>query len=247
MKRAQILSALVLLVSAALGSSCIVIGGAGWRWGGETATGTISSSVDRGSVAKLLVLAGAGSLEVRGEPRADLLIEGTVTACARTRARAEEILEQVDLVATTRGDTLRLESEGPRGLSHGGYSIDLFLRVPSELAVEIRDGSGGISVDNVHGGLRIVDGSGEIELTRSGGEVRIEDGSGEILIEGVDGPVEIHDGSGCMRIVEVVGDVGIWDGSGSIRVDGLRGNLRIHEAGSGSVSIGLVSGTVQTR
>ncbi|MCL1042981.1 DUF4097 domain-containing protein [Shewanella marisflavi] len=138
--------------------------------------------------------------------------------------------------------------------------IDLVVKVPAHMQLDINDGSGAIAIRGVladmqiedgsgaidiDGGkkLSIDDGSGSITLTNVMGDIDINDGSGNLSIALVKGDVTIEDGSGGIEVREVEGKVTIDDGSGGIRVAGSQG-LHIIEAGSGSLSFDNIQGQV---
>lgn len=141
--------------------------------------------------------------------------------------------------------------------------IDLDIRLPRRLALEIDDGSGDVDVRDCDGGVKLDDGSGDIRLTHIQGRVEIEDGSGEIILAKINGllriedgsgdielndagnDVEIDDGSGQIHLKGVLGSVTIDDGSGDIVIDGVEKDVTIDEAGSGSVETRNVKGKVK--
>ncbi len=110
--------------------------------------------------------------------------------------------------------------------------------------IMIDDGSGSIDLENITGDVEIDDGSGEMDLENIIGNVEIDDGSGEIDIEKIDGDLYVDDGSGTLRISEISGNVVVRDGSGSIYIDSVDKDVNIKEAGSGGLSIRNVKGRV---
>jgi hypothetical protein len=71
-----------------------------------------------------------------------------------------------------------------------GLFINLTVRVPKSLALEIDDGSGSMTVADVKGSVTMEDGSGSIDIDRVGKDVIIEEsGSGGVHIGKVDGRV----------------------------------------------------------
>ena len=141
--------------------------------------------------------------------------------------------------------------------------IDLDIRVPKKMvldvddgsglieisdvnaAVELEDGSGSIEMENIGGAVTIDDGSGSIVLDNINGNLAIEDGSGSIKVTGAAGNVDIDDNSGTIEVFEIKGSVTVEDGSGSILINGVEKNVNIKRAGSGSVTIRNVKGTVK--
>jgi hypothetical protein len=206
---------------------------------------------------RVVIDAGAGSLDVRGVPGGELHARGT--ACASREA----VLNEIRLVADRRGDTLHIETRFPRNF-HGSARLDLEVEVPADLevaiddgsgsidvrgvaALTIHDGSGGIHVADVAGALDIEDGSGVIELLGIGGDVTVDDGSGGIDIRGAGGRVRINDGSGEITVRDVDGDVILEDGSGSMEIAGVGGSVVVEEDGSGGIRVEDVRGDLRIK
>jgi len=193
--------------------------------------------------------AGAGSLEVTGDPEAEII---TVSATIRVPGADEDSARRTidkGLVLTLEksGSTAVLESHFESSFFDWGDrpSIDLVVRVPQRLGLAVNDGSGAVEVEAISGPVRIDDGSGSLTVLASGSDVDIDDGSGSLRIEDAGGNVRVVDGSGSIVIERVAGTVTIDDGSGSIRVHDVRQDLVIEDAGSGGVTVSAVQGAVQ--
>jgi hypothetical protein len=118
--------------------------------------------------------------------------------------------------------------------------INLTVKVPANLALDINDGSGYIQITGMRAKASIDDGSGEIIVRDHVGDVRIDDGSGEIDVAGVTGNVTIEDGSGPITVRNIVGDVKVDDGSGSMEVEKVDGRVTVRD-GSGSIDVSDVT------
>jgi hypothetical protein len=155
--------------------------------------------------------------------------------------KLERVAGQAELIA-------KIESgfslAGLFGDSHDAR-IDLDIRVPRRLALEIDDGSGDTDIRDCDGNLKLADGSGDIRLTNIRGQVEIEDGSGDIELNDAGNDVDIDDGSGEINLNRILGSVYIEDGSGDIVIDGVEKDVTIDEAGSGGVEISNVKGKVK--
>jgi hypothetical protein len=191
----------------------------------------------------------AGRLEVVG-------VEGLDRIEVRAAVNAEGvgsdkmdayIKERVHFSLEKRGDRAVLESriEGRIGFFITGDAwIDLEVRMPRALALEIDDGSGAIVVEDVGGDVVIDDNTGEIRVARLGGSLEIDDGSGDIDVRRVAGDVSVDDGSGDIDILGTGGSVKVDDGSGDIVVDGVGKDAIVEDSGSGDVRIDNVKGRV---
>lgn len=132
-------------------------------------------------------------------------------------------------------------------INHNGWgrrqaSIDLKVRVPQEIDLDIEHGSGSLAITSIRGNVYIEDGSGSLEVDNITGDLRIDDGSGSIDVADIEGEVEVDDGSGSISIVGIDGNVTIDDGSGGITVDGVEKDVLIKDSGSGGVSVNNVRG-----
>jgi hypothetical protein len=210
-------------------------------------------SLNASTLTSLRAETGAGKLEILG-------VEG---------------LNEIELVASIYAydDSkveLSLESHSQRGelianIQHSGMLkespyIDILLKVPALMMLDIKDGSGSIKINGVMADIELVDGSGSIQI-EGGKKLAITDGSGSITIKDTRGPLALTDGSGSIKLKNIGGNVAIDDGSGSINVKQVQGlvvindgsgsinvthaqGLTVKNAGSGSVNYSDISGSV---
>lgn len=190
-------------------------------------------------VETLEVHARAGELTIRGEAGLDQ-VRASGTACASRQGD----LEDIRLVQRREGKRLVVAVEIPEqdGLFNGQRRLDLELRVPSRLSLNVTDSSGAARIEHV-AALRMRDSSGELRISDVRGAVRVEDSSGAIDVRDV-GSLHIpDDSSGEIRASRVRGDAVIDnDGSGSIELRDIGGDARIGRDGSGSIAVEDVAG-----
>lgn len=191
------------------------------------------------------VEAEAGSLRIEGEPGiSQVQVQGE--ACASS----SDILEEIGLTTVRDGDAVLVRSEMPdrndSWFSGGDQArLDLVVRVPDRLVLDVEDGSGSTEIQGV-ASARLDDGSGSIDVRDVAGDVEIRDGSGSIDVHDVSGSVELEDGSGSIRATEVAGDFVVEsDGSGSIDVSLIGGDFVVEEDGSGGIDFDDVAGSVR--
>lgn len=222
--------------------------------------------LDASGLSAVFIEAGAGAMVVTGvQGSNEVVVVATITVDTGDVDEAAKFVEKrLYLDLEQDGDRAVLKAGFRPGWGWGGEAtVDLDVRMPAELALEIDDGSGPITVDGIASAVRIDDGSGPIELTGTG-DVEIDDGSGSIRLENT-GAVTIDDGSGSISIVRAAGDVYVEDGSGTIEIRGVQGSvtvddgsgdieiddvehdLIIEEEGSGSLRYTNVRGTVEER
>ena len=213
----------------------------------------------------LAITAVAGDLEIRGVAGSnEAVIYGKV--CVSKEAWLEDAR-----IHTVEGKQAEIIADLPNqgsGWSLFGNSyanMDLVIEVPRDLALEIRDSSGDIEINDV-GALRLYDSSGDIEIDNSSGPVTIKDSSGDIEVDRVEGDFTIEsdssgdiyasningialvkkDSSGDIRLTHVTSDAIVEvDSSGEIVVQEVGGDFRVLKDGSGGIRSENVSGEVQ--
>jgi len=203
----------------------------------------IELTLDLSSSEVLAITAAAGELEVTGVSGSDKAFI-TGKACASK----EEWLEE-SRVHTQSGSRAEISVDLPSadsGWSFTGSSyvwLDLKVEVPEDLALEIKDSSGEISLRNV-GAVQLEDSSGAIEIENARGAVSIRDSSGDIDIKGVTGDLTIEsDSSGGIYANEIEGSVLVkQDSSGDIRVSHVSHNVVVERDSSGDITATDVGG-----
>ena len=208
-----------------------------------------SLSLAAEGISKVEIDCGAGFLKVTGdetlksiEVRAEIIVTG------KSEGKAQEYINKnVELYLEPKGSRAVLVSKFKEKFSlfnFGRREINLTVAVPKSIDLDIDDGSGQITVEDIRGKVKVDDGSGGLYLKNIEGDAVIDDGSGEIDASGITGNVDVDDGSGSIHLVNVGQNVILNDGSGSIDIDGVGGDVIIRDDGSGSVSIHNVKGKI---
>ena len=202
-------------------------------------------------------VAGLGKIEVRGK------------ACASQ----EDWLADLTVAQQRSGDRVVVtphQNRSSRNYSLFGSNyayIDLEVRVPENLRVEVKSHSGDATIANIasldyaaHSGDLIVRHvSGDVSVEVHSGDVQAEDigpltvrraGSGDINAQGVHGDVTVGNiGSGDLALRDVAKGVHVESvGSGNLSVTHAGGDVLVGSVGSGDVTVGGINGdfTVQS-
>lgn len=220
-----------------------------------------SARVDGTGIRKVVIGAGAGDLDIRGEEgRTDVLATGR--ACAPSQKQ----LDEIRIESRREGDTLYLKTILPEPVerlfmwNRDAY-MDVTVSVPKSAVLVVEDSSGDLELSNVQsatvadssgdqtirniaGDLDVTDSSGEIGIEHVIGNLRLKDSSGDIDIDDVKGSVEITvDSSGDMTIQRVAGDVHVInDSSGDIEIADVQRNVSIDSDSSGSIRVDRIGG-----
>jgi len=165
----------------------------------------------------LVVLAGAGDLEIKGDKEAS-----AATIRGRVCVSDEDWLDE-SRIDTLKGRTAEIIVELPEisaswSLMGNIYAyIDLEITVPASMVMDIKDSSGDVEIDGI-------------------GSLSLKDSSGDILVENIEGSVTVHDSSGDMVLNDIGGDVTVGsDSSGDIRGRDVAGSVLVSRDSSGDI------------
>ena len=122
--------------------------------------------------------------------------------------------------------------------------IELHVRMPARLAVDIHDGSGDASISGV-AAANFDAGSGDLDVHHVAGPLTVKVGSGDVRGEDL-GSVDVRGtSSGDIHLRDVRGDAKVArSGSGDLTFDNVGGGISIGHVGSGDVGASRVTGDV---
>lgn len=208
-------------------------------------------TLDTRGIDMLSIENGAGSIDIQGvSGTTEITVTATILVPGKNNDKAMKRIEN-DLVLTLDKDSdvavLKAYFKEGGFFNFGdGPSVQLDVRMPAGMHLDVDDGSGSINVENVRGDIMLDDGSGSITMIDVGGEIEIDDGSGSISVTNVGGNISINDGSGSIKVRGVAGTVTVDDGSGSIDVSNVEEDLIIVDDGSGGLDFSNIAGRVET-
>lgn len=199
--------------------------------------------VDASGIEALNLLARAGELEVRGEAGLEqVVVRGK--ACASDADR----LDAIQLTHGASGGILTVAVEMPEQVSgwfgNSYQRLDLDVRVPARLALDLADSSGEARVRGV-ASAKVQDSSGELVIEDIAGDLQVTDSSGDIDVRNIGGDFLVPmDSSGDIDAREVAGNVRVLrDSSGDIRLREVRGDARVENDSSGDIRFADVDGS----
>lgn len=219
-----------------------------------------SLDIDPSGLKTLALVLGPSDAHVRGDAGLKR-IEVRGKACASE----QEWLKDLDLGQERGSDRATVTMSKEHSSFHNGFGsyayIDLEVRLPAGLALEIQTGSGDAEVagvaaltfhagsgdlnaDHIAGAATVSVGSGDVVIRDLGSLTVERTGSGDIQASAVRGEVKVgHVGSGDLRFAEVRGGVHIESvGSGDVTVSGAGGDVVVGSVGSGDVTVDGVGG-----
>ncbi len=214
---------------------------------------------EAGDFKKLMIDAGAGSLQVKGDDGDTIRVQAHINIEADSDADAQEWMDEtMKLGFSSSGSKVTLDGRFDNG-NRGNFftralkslndrvesaTIDLIVTMPAGMDLDVDDGSGDTEIADIKGDLWVDDGSGNLSISAIGGNVEIDDGSGHLTLQDIGGELRIDDGSGDLTLEKAAGDLTIDDGSGNMTISDVRGNVDIDD-GSGNLEVRKIGGNVR--
>ena len=190
----------------------------------------------------------AGDLDIRAEPGLTRIeVRGRAchsdeTGLAGMQLREERTGQEatVSVMIPDAGSSSGLFGD------HHAY-MDVRVRMPAGVKLDLRDSSGEIRVAGLRAGLELTDSSGDIEIDDVAGGIEISDSSGDIEARRTKGDITIRsDSSGDIDIVGVEGNVLVReDSSGEIDIRDVSGNAEVGRDSSGDIGFDTIGGSVR--
>lgn len=186
-----------------------------------------SLDVDAKGLTLLKLDTGAGDLIVEGVPGlATIEVRGKACASNKDALAGIQFAQQREGSTSTVGTVIPDESNNSWSLFGDHYSyLDVHVRMPAGLKLDLRDSSGDLEVSGLTDGLDLKDSSGDILLHDLAGAVNVTDTSGDINVRHIAGDFTV-----------------ISDSSGDINVDDVKGSAVVQEDSSGDISLRHVGG-----
>lgn len=220
----------------------------------------------------VIVRAVNGGIEVTSWSQDKVEIKAEIKVKAGSRRKAEDLLEEVEIVIDYDSDRIRIEADYPKRWgrkgffnwgfgSNAGVWVRYWIMVPEKTNIDLKTVNGGIGVENVEGRAELKTTNGGIEASEMKGSISVQTTNGSVRVK-VDSfsdsdEITIRTVNGSVRLAlpsDVSADLEASTVNGSIRTDfplTVRGRLskrhldgKIKEGG-GSITLGTVNGSVK--
>ncbi len=232
---------------------------AGIPWS-ERAEGTESLRFERPPGGAVRVDNANGCTRIIGEDRDDVEIHMAKSARAESQQQANRLVESIRVLSREDGaGELELEVDIPGRWNRRGR-VDLELRVPRELRVQVSAANGRVWVEGLrshvrarssNGAVRVSDVMGDVEISTSNakvctqctcGKLVARSSNGKIELEGHRGSVDAATSNGTIRCeLEELGKGGVTLATSNGRIV-----LELPEDASGDVDIRVDNGLIRT-
>lgn len=219
----------------------------------------------------VIVRAVNGGIEISSWSQDKVEIKAEIKVKAGSRRKAEDLLEEVEIVIDYDSDRIRVKADYPKRWgrkgffnwgfgSNAGVWVRYWIKVPEKTNIDLKTVNGGIGTENVEGRAELKTTNGGIEASEMNGTVSVQTTNGSVRVE-VDSfsdsdEVSIRTVNGSVRLAlpsDVSADLEASTVNGSIHTDfplTVQGKLskrhldgKIKEGG-GRINLGTVNGSV---
>jgi DUF4097 and DUF4098 domain-containing protein YvlB len=184
----------------------------------------------------LKVIDDAGEVSVTGADVNTVQIRVIKTAYDSTQARADEEVKGIKYAIEQTGNTVTLKYELPKSMNFNNNvnTVDFFVTVPSNTAVNIDSNFGGVSVTDVIGNTNIVNDFGDVTVENVEGALSVTNNSGEVTATSIKAGKE---------------DIDLNSDFGSVIIRNASGNNITLDSNSGRINLEDVraTGDINTR
>ena len=154
----------------------------------------------------------------------------------------------IKIVDRQTGNEVRIDVQFPHNWGSFGFNhrrVDVELRVPRHITLDLNTGDGNIDIKGVSGGIVLHTGDGHLDISDVEGEMRAETGDGPVTLKGVKGNTSLHTGDGRIEVDGFDGSLRAETGDGRVRVSGRFDVLQV-KTGDGGVEATALAGSQMT-
>ncbi len=209
-----------------------------------------------------------GLIKIRPGDETTVRVEAVKIVKADDMDEAEELAAEARVRVVEDPDDIEIEVEIPSDYRQGsglggllGFStrkrivVELYIEIPSRMAVYLASTSGDIDVEDLEGGGELSSASGDIWLRDCSGRFHVGVASGDVEIDGLEGDLRLSAASGQLNVKDVRGSIeasvasGDFMGSmitGSFKLEGASGDVTVEDCG-GRVDVRTASGDIWLR
>jgi len=143
----------------------------------------------------------------------------------------------IQIIDRQNGNDVEIEVRFPRHwfqMSIGNHRVDIDLRVPRLITLNLHTGDGNIDVKGVKGDITLHSGDGKLELEDLEGTIRANTGDGAVQLTRARGDVSLESGDGKVFVTDLDGSLRVQTGDGPVKIAGRFDHLDI-KTGDGRV------------
>ena len=185
-------------------------------------------NVDAEKPVTLHLIDHAGSVTIRGGEVETVQVRVVKTAYDSTQSRADQEVKSIKYTIEQVDNTITLKYELPKSMNFSNKvnTVDFFVTVPTETAVNINSNFGAVSVTNVAGNADIANDFGDVDVENLEGALSVTNNSGEVTatsIKAGDDDIDLYSDFGAITLQNASGNhVTLDSNSGTITLEDVR-------------------------
>ncbi len=148
-----------------------------------------------------------GDIEIKTHRNNEIEIDAEIRVTATSMEEAKDFSREVDIDISKDDDVLYIETvyPYPKPSKIGEVSVDYYIRVPSDLDIDVSNTNGDVIFEDIYGNLRISTANGDISADNIFGDVDVMNTNGKIDLIDINGSVDARNTNGnlAISIVEV--------------------------------------------
>ncbi|MFW6028932.1 MAG: DUF4097 family beta strand repeat-containing protein [Halanaerobiales bacterium] len=186
----------------------------------------------------------AGSIDIRGDERDDILLSYKITVYAKTEEIASQFIEDLELLEEFRDDRIILALNDFDLIENiNGLQLDYNLRVPENIYLDLINRYGILSVQQMVSDLELKNSYGNMELDGIIGKINLYARYGDLYVRNITGNSKIDSSYNSTEIYNIDGDMELNSSYNENRVRDVKGNTDIRIR-YGSLNIANVEGNL---
>lgn len=224
-------------------------GGVNLQYHGPRAEKTVSDKITvLPEVSELVIDNPAGSINITGEKRDDILLDYKVTVFADKKEQAEDFIDKVEVIHGTVKNRLILEPEEiditnlPEGIN--GIKIEYTLKVPDHLFLDLENRYGRLDVRDIEEDVLLRNYYDKISVENINGDAEIYGRYGNVEVNDIHGSLNLDSRYNSVSIDTVVEDLDLEADYGQVRIDNIGGQTKIG-CKYGSLSFNDIRGAIE--
>lgn len=170
--------------------AAVLVGGVGgFRFtdmGGTGVSETVTSEFELATPGRLSVENDVGQITIRASAGNVVRVSATKRVRGRAGGAAQQLLDEITVTTDSTGSEGQVRAAIPDGLQAASVSVDLDIRVPPQVALDVANRVGSVTVGGTQGALQVFSGVGEIHAddVQLLGDSRFETNVGKIAFSG---------------------------------------------------------------
>ena len=186
-----------------------------------------------------------GNIEIRQGENTQIVIHGEKRAGSRTTDIAQNILDNMKIIAERKGDTVSIRTVYPDELfkenNTNHFSLSYVIEIPEQVTLEIENSYGNIQLQSLSGDFTVRNQHGDVSTSELVGGIRLNNKYGSLSVERIIGDVVLSNEHGSITCADISNGVVLENAYGPVVVLNAGKNVKIRNS-HGALSVEKVGG-----